>query len=212
MRRRFTKADRELLRRDLALARIIRRVRLAPIKLPRDAFWALAEIILSQQLSDKAATTIILRFRKAAVGGRGPRLPRPNDILRLRSARFRAAGVSGAKTSYLKDLARRAKGGHLHIQKFRRMTGEAIKQELVAVKGIGKWSAEMFLIFGLGRPDIFSPDDLGLWNAIRRLYGVRTRNHKRLARFAIRWAPHRSLACRYLWASLTLARKVNKSR
>ncbi|MEY4731450.1 MAG: hypothetical protein RL681_396 [Candidatus Parcubacteria bacterium] len=192
-----------LARRDKKLAQIIRRIHLRPFAPERNYFRSLAESIVSQQLSVKAADTMTKRL--IALFPR-KRFPTPQDILELRSAKLRGTGISGAKTKYLKDLARHVADKRLDFHMFHRWTDEEIIQHLTAVHGIGRWTAEMFLMFSLDRPDVFSPGDQGLKNAIRNLYGLKKEpTTKQMLKLAEPWRPYRTTACRYLWRSLTLA-------
>ena len=130
--------------------------------------------------------------------------PTARDVLKISPTKIRSTGVSGAKTKYLKDLALHVKDKRLDFHKFTHWTDEEIIQHLTAVHGIGRWTAEMFLMFSLGRPDVFSPGDQGLKNAIRKLYGLKKEpTAKRMVKLAEAWRPHRTVACRYLWKSLT---------
>jgi DNA-3-methyladenine glycosylase II len=175
-------------------------LKLKKLPLRKDYFRELAEAILSQQLSIKASDTIILRM--IALFPR-KEFPAPEDIAKAKVSFLRKAGVSVQKSGYLKDLAKHAIQKRIDFKKIETQTDEEVIQELVAVKGIGRWTAEMFLIFSLGRPDVFSPGDLGLRNAIKKLYGMRKDpTAKQLERLSKKWAPYRSLASRYLWASL----------
>jgi DNA-3-methyladenine glycosylase II len=116
---------------------------------------------------------------------------------------LRAAGLSRAKVSYLRDLAARVPDGRLHLGRFDDMDDESVITELTAVKGIGRWTAEMFLIFKLNRPDVLPVDDVGIVNAMKRCYGLRKApSPERMRKIAEPWRPYRSIACWYLWCSL----------
>ena len=191
-----------LSQRDKKLGAVIRKIKLKRFAPERNYFYSLAESIISQQLSVKAADTITKRL--IALFPR-KRFPTPQDILKLPSPKLRATGVSGAKVSFLKDLARHVHDRRLNFHKFPKWTDEEIIQHLTAVHGIGRWTAEMFLMFSLGRPDVFSPGDQGLKNAIRKLYGLKKEpTAQRMLKLAEVWRPHRTVACRYLWKSLVL--------
>jgi DNA-3-methyladenine glycosylase II len=165
-------------------------------------FRALTESILSQQLSGKAATTITNRFRKLFPG---KSFPTPKDILTIPTQKIRSAGVSGAKTGFIKDLAARLEDGRLSLRSIHLLDNEEAIKKLIEVKGIGRWTAEMFLMFSLQRPDIFSYGDLGLKNAIKKLYRLKEHPTERAAaKITEKWKPYRTLASRYLWASLDL--------
>lgn len=161
----------------------------------RTAFAALATSIVYQQLSGASAAAIHARFA-AACGGRVT----PARVLALRPAQLRRCGLSRQKASYLRDLAQRFERGAIQPRRFPALPDSAVVAELTAVKGIGRWTAEMFLIFHLGREDVFPAQDLGVQKAVARLYGARSL--ERLDAFAQRWAPHRSAAALALWAAV----------
>lgn len=181
--------------------------RLGPCGLARerqpDPFAALVEAILYQQLAYRAAQAIERRFQQLYRGAsRRGRAPRPPELLRTPAARLRAAGLSRAKIRYLRDLARHAAAGRLGLQRYARMSDEEIIADLVRVKGIGRWTAEMFLIFSLGRPDVLPVDDLGLQQAIREAYKLRrVPSASRMRALAEPWRPYRTVATWYLWKS-----------
>ena len=161
-------------------------------------FELLARSILSQQISVAAARTI-RRNLQAQLPGR--RLS-ASGLAALSDADFQAAGVSRQKRGYLRDLAIRVTDGQLSFRRITRLDEDAVIQELTLVKGIGVWTAQMFLMFGLGRPDIFAPDDLGLRNAMIRIYDLQQPAKDELLHIAAAWSPWRSVASWYLWRSL----------
>lgn len=190
-------AKRALARRDQVLARIIRahpRIALQPRGEP---FFTLARSIVGQQISVKAAQSIWDRVLAVA-----PEM-RAEQILAVAPTRLAACGLSRRKAEYIADLARHFADGLLHVDRWPGMDDEAIIEELVEVRGIGRWTAEMFLIFNLLRPDVLPLDDLGLQRAISLNY-FRGRPVKRrtMHRVAAEWAPWRSVATWYLWRSL----------
>lgn len=186
---------------DPVLARILDpQLTLNPQARP-DPYLDLLESILSQQLSVKAAATIFGRL--LALFPR--RRPTPARLASLTDADLRAAGVSRQKAGYLRHVATFAATGGLRLARLRRLTDEEIIRHLTPIKGVGRWTVEMLLMFTLGRPDVFPADDLGIQNAMKRLYGLRghgPRLRRRMERIAERWRPHRTLACRHLWRSL----------
>jgi DNA-3-methyladenine glycosylase II len=188
---------RNLAKADPVMRRLLRRYPLRRIVPAANPLEHLAEGIVSQQLSVKAADTIWRRFL-ALFGGR---MPSAKRILATPARRIRACGMSGSKAQYVKNVARAFLAGHLDRRHLAAMPDADVRTRLIAIKGVGQWTAEMFLIFALGRPDVFSPGDVGLQNAIRRLYGVRP-TPRTMARLSARWAPWRSYACRLLWKSL----------
>lgn len=160
-------------------------------------FVDLLEAITNQQLSGKAASTIFGRVKDLCKGGISP-----EAILKLSEARLRTAGLSFAKIRYVKDLAGRVKSGELELGRLDKMTDEDVITELVAVKGIGRWTAEMFLMFSLARPDVFPVDDLGIRKGFEKVTEKKLEGEK-LAKFAEKnWKPYRTVASWYLWRSL----------
>jgi 3-methyladenine DNA glycosylase/8-oxoguanine DNA glycosylase len=165
-------------------------------------FMALAEAIASQQLSVKAADTIFARFCDLFSPDR---LPDPVRLLALDPEAVRRAGFSRPKVVYLRDLAARVVEDRLPLDRLHLEDDETVLNQLVAVKGIGVWTAEIFLMFRLRRPDVFPADDLGLVKAAQRIYGLRKRpDRKRLLTIAESWRPYRSVAAWYLWRSQAL--------
>ena len=199
----YASARRHLAKADPKLAAIIKRV--GPCQLhavaPRDAFEALCMSIASQQLSVKAAATIFGRFCDLFPPNRKPT---PERVMTLTDDQIRAVGFSRPKASYIKDLAARVIDGRLDLKGLKKHPDDEVMRQLVAVKGIGRWTAEIFLMFRLGRMDIFPADDLGLMNAVHRAYGLRKRpDAKRLRKMGETWSPYRSVAAWYLWQSLS---------
>src|SRR5581483_7996847 len=154
----------------------------------------LVTAIVNQQLSGKAGATILGRFT-ALFDSR--RFPKPADVLRMPSAKLRSAGLSKMKVSFLKDLSRRITDGSLDFRKIKTMADEEAIECLTAVKGIGRWTAEMFLMFSLNRDDVFSYGDLGLRKAMQKIYGLKKHPTPRQAdKIASAWKPYRTLASR----------------
>ena len=193
----WIRAKRALIRSDPVLARIIRdhpRIALEPRGEP---FFTLARSIVGQQISVKAAASIWARVCALA-----PRM-HPQEIADAKHARLRACGLSVRKAEYLSGLARHFIDGTLHPSAWGRMEDEAVIAELVQVRGIGRWTAEMFLMFNLLRADVLPLDDLGLQRAIRLHYFKgRPVTPRTMRRVASAWAPWRSVATWYLWRSL----------
>jgi DNA-3-methyladenine glycosylase II len=193
----WIRAKRALVRSDPVLARIIRahpRIALEPRGEP---FHTLARSIVGQQISVKAAASIWARVCALA-----PRM-HPEEIAGARQARLRACGLSQRKAEYLAGLARHFVDGTLHPPAWERMEDEAVIAELVQVRGIGRWTAEMFLMFNLLRPDVLPIDDLGLQRAIcLQYFEGRSVSPRTMRRVASAWAPWRSVATWYLWRSL----------
>jgi 3-methyladenine DNA glycosylase/8-oxoguanine DNA glycosylase len=189
---------------DPALGRLIDRAGPFGLTLPEepDTFAALAEAIVYQQLSPRAAATILGRFCALFPGGAG--CPTAEQVLSASEETLRSAGLSGSKRRALHDLARRSVDAELPtLEEAREMDDEAIVEKLVRVRGIGRWTAQMFLIFTLGRPDVLPADDYGLRRGFQVAFGTETMpSRQEVARRGERWAPYRSLASWYLWRAL----------
>jgi DNA-3-methyladenine glycosylase II len=196
-------AVRHLKRADPVLASIIERVGPSRFARPTSGSHldALVRSIVSQQLSTSAAATIHSRLIALV----GVSEPLPHHWLALNDPELRAAGLSRQKIAYIRDLARHVQDGALPMAKLHEMEDDAVIEALTAVKGIGVWTAQMFLMFRLGRPDILPVLDLGIRNAFRRAYRLRKEpTAKRMHALAKPWAPYRSVASWYLWQSLEL--------
>jgi DNA-3-methyladenine glycosylase II len=188
------------MRRDPILAPVIRKHRArSPLDAPTlEPFAALVRTITAQQISTKAAATIHGRLVALMPGGCAP-----TALLALTDAQMREAGLSRQKTTYLRDLAMKVLNGELPVHALHELEDEAVIDAIVKVKGLGRWSAEMFLMFRLRRPDVLPVDDLGIVNAIHRLYRLRKRpTPDRIRKIAEAWRPYRTIACWYLWRSL----------
>jgi DNA-3-methyladenine glycosylase II len=196
----FKKAIDYLRSADPVLAELFDRYPPVVLRPHTNYFQSLAEAIISQQLSGKAATTIVNRFRALFLGAD---FPSPKQVLRKSDSDLRSVGVSGAKASYIKNLSMAIEDKTVHFADVSKLKDEEIIEMLVKVKGIGRWTAEMFLIFSLGRSDVFSFGDLGLRNAVKKLYGLRQDpSSNQLEKISSRWQPYRTCASLYLWASL----------
>jgi DNA-3-methyladenine glycosylase II len=196
----YTRARRLLARRDPILRDLMRAH--GPCGLPArqhaDPFKALTRAIVGQQLSAKAAATIFARFEALFDA-----FPTPAQVSAVSDDRLRGVGLSSQKLGYLRDLCRRIVEGELPLEVLDRMDDEAVIDRLTQVKGIGRWTAEMFLIFRLQRPDVLPVGDLGIVRAVQRAYKLRKApSPDRLTRIGEAWRPYRSVACWYLWASL----------
>jgi len=189
---------------DPVMARLLREVGPLPMRAHRggSAFAYLTRAILAQQISGAAARSIANRIKDRF----GWPL-RPEHVLRSNDAELRALGLSRQKAGYLRDLAAHTRDG-LPLGRLGRLSDERVIESLTVVKGIGRWTAEMYLIFRLGRPDVLPVDDLGIRTAMRRAYGMRGLPKKeRMRRTAAPWRPYRSVACFYLWESLDAAKR-----
>jgi DNA-3-methyladenine glycosylase II len=166
---------------------------------PADAYGTLVRSITGQQLSTKAAATIYGRL----VDLYGGQTPTPEQILATDPEQLRAVGLSGAKAAYLRDLAEHIVDGELPVDKLAELPDEEVYERLIAVKGLGRWTVDMFLIFHLGRPDVLPVGDLGVRKAMQIEYGLdEMPKPSEMERIAEAWRPQRTLASLYLWESL----------
>lgn len=172
--------------------------RMGPFRLraERRRFVSLARSIIGQQISGKAARSIWIRLQESLK----PRRLTAANIAAMSIDELRAAGVSPQKAGYLHDLAAKSADGTVRLSRLSRLTDEQVIAELTKVKGIGVWTAQMFLMFSLCRPDVFAPDDLGLRAAIRRLYGLDDLPDRQTSlEIAEPWRPYQTIASWYLW-------------
>jgi DNA-3-methyladenine glycosylase II len=194
------KAINHLKKSDPIISDIIKRV--GPYKMGyRDpVLHSLARAIVYQQLNGKAALTIFNRF--AALAGEPLT---PQGILKLTDEQMRSAGLSKQKTSYLRDLAEKTHRGDLSFEKLAGLSDDEVIKHLTQVKGIGVWTAHMFLMFSLRRPDVLPVGDFGIRTAVMKHYKKRKMpNPKQMEKIAKCWEPYRSVACWYLWRSLDI--------
>jgi len=194
----------ELLRKDPILGEIIDRVGDYSLKKKTHHFAVLVESIISQQLATKAAEAIFRRFTKLY-----PKFPTATQILATRRSKLRKTGISGMKIDYLKDLARNIEDGKLKIKSLPKMSDEQVIEQLTQIKGIGRWTAEMFLIFSLGRQDVLPVHDLGLRKGVQFAFSLpQLPKPKEVEKLGERWKPYRSIATWYLWKSLQKFDKI----
>jgi DNA-3-methyladenine glycosylase II len=208
----YDKARRLLMRRDPILATAIKRIGpcLMADRQRSDHLTALVGAIVSQQLSTKAAATIFGRFVALFPEGR---IPSAEAIGAQSDTALRGVGLSGQKVGYLRDLTARIADGRLQLDELEHLPDEQVIERLTSVKGFGRWTAEMFLMFRLHRPDVLPAGDLGIVNAIQRLYRLRKRpDAKRVLRMGEVWKPYRSVASWYLWQTLREAKVKVKSQ
>jgi DNA-3-methyladenine glycosylase II len=185
---------------DPVLRAIIERVGPCRMEFGLPEFCSLAEAIVYQQLNGKAAVTIFKRF--AALAGEPLT---PEGILQLSDEQLRSVGLSKQKSAYLKDLAAKTVAGRLDFSRLQALTDEEVIQHLTQVKGVGIWTAHMFLMFSLRRPDVLPTGDYGVQVAMRKHYKKRKLpKPKDMEKIAKAWAPYRSVACWYLWRSLDI--------
>jgi DNA-3-methyladenine glycosylase II len=189
--------------RDIGPYRLIPRVRRSP-------FESLARAIAYQQLHEKAAESILRRFTALFPTGR---FPQPDDLLAMNEEAIRGAGFSQAKIAALRDLAAKTLDGTVPTGAIvRKLDDEAIIERLVAVRGVGRWTVEMLLIFQLGRPDVLPVDDFGVRNGFRIAYGRRSMPMpKEMRRYGERWKPYRTAAAWYLWRAADRAKEAKKA-
>jgi DNA-3-methyladenine glycosylase II len=194
----YHSAIQHLKQSDPVLAAIIERIGPCRMNFGEPTFHALAEAILYQQLNGKAAETIFNRF--TALAGDPPT---PKGILKLTDEQMRGVGLSRQKTTYLRDLAEKTKAGLLDFERLPELPEEEVIAHLTQVKGIGVWTAHMFLMFSLRRPDILPTGDYGVQAAIKKHYKKRKwPKPDVMEKIAKPWIPYRSIACWYLWQSL----------
>ncbi len=197
----YQRARRHLMRADPVMAAIVKAHGACGLaaRAPELLLRSLTRALVAQQLSVKAADTIFRRFLALFPAD----FPPPAAILELPAPRLREIGMSWRKAEYLHDLCRRTLDGSLPLDRLGGMTDEEVMATLTAVKGIGRWTAEMILIFQLGRPDVLPVDDVGLLRAAKQVYGLkRPPTAKQFTRMGEKWRPYRSIACWYLWAEL----------
>jgi DNA-3-methyladenine glycosylase II len=196
--------DRALMRADKVLKRVMEEGGPIDPAIDRrgsrpDPFEAVARAIVGQQLSTKAARSIWEKLLAQFDG----ETPTPEALLRKRKPTLRKAGLSNAKVEFLRDLAQHVKDGRLDFDRIKNLSDEDVIAELIEVKGVGSWTAEMFLMFHLARPDVLSVGDLGIRRAVQIQYGMEELpGPEELERIAEEWRPYRTLACLYLWRSL----------
>jgi DNA-3-methyladenine glycosylase II len=206
-----TSAARHLARVDPAMGRLIRKV--GPFTLVpnsrRSPFESLARAIAYQQLHGRAAESILRRFI-ALFPGR--RFPKPEELLAMKSEAIRKAGLSRSKITALQDLAAKTLDGTVPTNRvIRRLDDGAIVERLIAVRGVGRWTVEMLLIFQLGRPDVLPVDDFGVRNGFRIVYGLRTMpTPKEVLQYGECWKPYRTAASWYLWRAADRAKQGDR--
>ena len=194
---------------DPVMAATIERVGPCTLVPSPNLFETLVDAIISQQISVKAADAIMARLRAATPGGQ----PTPEALLTLEHDALRAIGLSTPKARYVRDLTERVSSGQLDLQRLEMLEDEAVIQELIQVKGIGRWTAEMMLIFSLGRPDVLPVDDLGFLDGVRSAYNLAERpKPKELRERGEQWRPYRTFATWYMWGLRRLEMKEPKGK
>jgi DNA-3-methyladenine glycosylase II len=194
-------AAKHLASNDETLAPVIPSAGLCPLRPHANYYWALVDAIISQQLSVKAAASIEARFQRLFAS----EVPKPEQILAKTTDELRSVGLSNAKANYVRDLARHVASGTLALDKFASLSDEEITAELTSVKGIGEWTAHMFLLFCMARTRVLPVGDLGIRNSVRKLYGfdhLPTASEIEALASANNWRPYESIASWYLWQNL----------
>lgn len=190
------------MRRDPVLGAVVKRIGPCGLasRLRSDHLSALTAAVVSQQLSSKAAATIFGRFLALFPGSV---IPDAGAIAAIDDGALRGVGLSGQKVRYVRDLCAHILDGRLNLDDLAALPDETVVERLTAVKGFGRWTAEMYLIFRLNRPDVLPVADLGIATAIQRVYGLRKRpDAKKILKIGEPWRPYRSIACWYLWQTL----------
>jgi DNA-3-methyladenine glycosylase II len=192
------------LQKDPELAFVIDIVGSYKLKRKNHHFSVLVKSIISQQIATSAAEAIFKRFKNLY-----PKFPTASEILSTRKSKLRVVGLSGMKIEYLKDLARHVEEGRLNMKSLSKMNDDDVINQLTQVKGIGRWTAKMFLIFSLGRQDVFPVDDLGLRKGVQMLFSLpEIPKPKDVEKLGQRWKPYRTIATWYLWKSLQKFDKI----
>lgn len=186
------------LRKDLVLRKIIKEYKIEELNGRADLFQDLIESIINQQLSGKAATTIFNRFKLLF----NNKSIEPKQVFKISDEEIRKCGISYPKIKYIKGICQAIVDKSLNIKKLPSLSDEEVIIELTKLKGVGRWTAEMILIFSLKRPDVFSVGDLGLRTAVSFHYKINRDNLKKIEQISRNWSPYRSYAARLLWRSL----------
>lgn len=195
----MTQAAIRVLKKDPKLAKIINHVGKYQIRTSKNYYESLVEAIITQQLAGSAAKAISNRFHSLY----GKSFPKPIDVINTSDSKLRKTGLSGPKIKYIKELSKAIEAKKLKIRSLSRLKDEEVIEQLTQVKGIGRWTAEMFLIFSLGRMDVLPVGDLGLRKGIQRYNSAdEIPNTAEIEKLAERWRPYRTVATWYLWKSL----------
>ncbi|MBY0293862.1 DNA-3-methyladenine glycosylase [Patescibacteria group bacterium] len=187
----------KVLKKDTRFAGLIKKHGAPALNERGNPFHSLVRSIIYQQVTGKAAATILARFEALFPG---KKFPTPEEVLAMPLEKLRAAGLSSQKSSYIQDLAEKFVDGSVQHKKFKKMTNEEVIEHVTAVKGIGVWTAHMFLMFTLGRLDVLPTGDLGIQKGFQILYGLKKLpTHEQMEKLAKDWRPHASVASWYLW-------------
>ena len=187
------------LKRDPKLAKIIKQVGPFNVRITKNRYQSLIEAIVTQQLAGAAANSIITKFRRLYSSN----FPKPIDVIHTPNSKLRTTGLSRMKITYIKELSKKIEEKHVNLRTISNLTDEEVVDCLTSVKGIGRWTAEMFLIFSLGRLDVLPVGDLGLKKGIQQLFSLdELPKEEQIEKFAKRWRPYRTVATWYLWKGL----------
>ena len=184
-----------VLNKDKKLKKIISSVGEYDIRIISNPFEALVEAIITQQISDAAGKSISLKFKNLF----GKKYPSPSDVIKLSKDEIKSIGLSRMKAEYIFDLSKMIVDKKLDFQIFKNMSNENVISELTKVRGIGRWTAEMYLIFALGRMDVFPLGDLGLINGIKKLYNLENPSTEEILKITNNWIPYRTMGTWYVW-------------
>jgi DNA-3-methyladenine glycosylase II len=184
-----------VLNKDKKLKKIISSVGECKIRIITNPFEALVEAIITQQISDSAGKTISLKFKNLF----GKKYPTPSDIIKLSKDEIKSVGLSRMKAEYIFDISQMIVDGKLDFKIFKKMSNEDVISELTKIRGIGRWTAEMYLIFALGRTDVFPLGDLGLINGIKKLYHLENPSNDEILKITNNWIPYRTIGTWYIW-------------
>lgn len=185
-----------VLSKDPVLKKILKKDLEFELKVSKNLYEAIASAIIGQQLSGKAATAIENKFRKLFDA---KSFPKPSEVLKTPDEKLRNCGLSWQKVKYIKNLSQAVLDKTLDVNELKNFSDEKVIESLIKIKGIGKWTAEMILIFDLAREDVFSVGDLGLRTAVAKLYNVDRNDLKKIEQISQNWQPYRSWAARFLW-------------
>jgi DNA-3-methyladenine glycosylase II len=198
---------RHIQKRDLVLGKVLKQIGPIDMELDDGHYEALVGSIIYQQLAGTAARAILDRFKKLY----GGKIPDPEQYLSTDETKLRASGLSPQKISYIRDLCQRLVNGSLDLKSLAHLSDEEAVEKLDAVRGVGRWTAEMFLLFVLGRKDVLPVDDLGIQKAVKRIYHLRKLPSKqKFEQLSKNWHPYCSVATMYLWRSGEKADKPAK--
>ena len=184
-----------VLNKDKKLKKIIASVGECKIKTISNPFEALVEAIITQQISDSAGKSISKKFKNLF----GKKYPTPFDVIKLSRDEIKSVGLSRMKAEYIFDISQMIVDKKLNFKLFKKMSNEDVISELTKIRGIGKWTAEMYLIFALGRMDIFPLGDLGLINGVKKLYNLENPSTDEITKITDKWIPYRTIGTWYIW-------------